>query len=152
MIAWSVELSEFDIRYEPKGVINSQCLANFSAKLTPLSDLSAGWTIYVDNSSNKTACGVGVILEGPGDLLLEQALQFGFKATNNQAEYKVFLVGLNLAYDMGAREVTCKSDSQVMVDQIKGEFKVNEPLLQRYYHTVNNNIVRFQKVTVEHIR
>ena len=52
---------------------------------------------------------------------------------------------------MGAREVTCKSDFQVMVGQIKGEFEVKELLLQRYYHTVNTNIARFEKVTVEHI-
>ena len=46
-------------------------------------DLSAEWTLYVDGSSNKTTCGAGVVLKGLGDLLLEQALQFGFKATNN---------------------------------------------------------------------
>jgi len=39
-----------------------------------------------------------------------------------------------------------------MVGQIKGEFEVKEPLLQRYYHTVNNIITRFHKVAVEHIR
>jgi len=52
---------------------------------------------------------------------------------------------------MRDREVTCKSDSQVVIGQIKGEFKVKEPLLQRYYHTVDNRTTRFQKVTVEHI-
>jgi len=91
MIGWSVELSEFDIRYEPRGVIKSQCLTDFSAELTPLPILSGGWTLYVDDSSNKTACGAGVVLEGPGDLFLEQALQFGFQATNNQAEYEALL-------------------------------------------------------------
>ena len=95
---------------------------------------------------------MGIVLEGPDNLLMEQALQFGFKATNNQAEYEAILWGQNLAYDMGAREVTCKSDSQVMVGHIKGKFEVKEPFLQRYYHTVNNNIARLQKVTVEHIR
>jgi len=39
-----------------------------------------------------------------------------------------------------------------MISKIKREFEVKEPLLQRYYHTVNNNIARFEKVTVEHIR
>jgi len=111
MIGWSVELSEFDIWYEPRGAFKSQCLANFSAVLTPRLDLSAGWMIYVDGSSKKTACGAGVVLEGPDDLLLEQALQFGFTTTNNQTEYEVILAGLNLAYDMGAREVTFKRDS-----------------------------------------
>jgi len=94
----------------------------------------------VDGSSNKATCGAGVVLEGPGDLLLEQALQFGFKATNNQAEYEAILVRMNLAYDMGAREVTCKSDSQLVVSQIKEEFEVKEPLLHKYYHTVSNLI------------
>lgn len=74
MIGWSLELSEFDIRCEPTGAIKSQCLADFSAELTPQQDLSAGWTIYVDGSSNKVVFGAGVILEGLGNLLLEQAL------------------------------------------------------------------------------
>jgi len=63
MIGWSIELSKFDIQYEPRGAIKSQCLADFSTELTPLLDISAGWTLYVADSSNKTACGAGVVLE-----------------------------------------------------------------------------------------
>jgi len=68
MIGWSVELSEFDIRYEPRCAMKSQCLADFSAELTPLPTLSSGWTLSVDDSSNKTTCGAGVVLEGQDDL------------------------------------------------------------------------------------
>jgi len=46
---------------------------------------------------------------------------------------------------MGACEVTCKSDSQLVVNQIKGEFEVKEPLLQKYYHPVSNLIARFKR-------
>ena len=106
MIGWSVELSEFDIRYKPRGAVKSQCLADFAAELPKNSETSAKWVLYVDGSSNKTACGAGVVLEGPGDLLIEQALEFSFKATNNQAEYEAILAGLNLANNLGAREVT----------------------------------------------
>jgi len=120
MIGWSMELSKFDIHYEPRGAIKSQCLADFSIELTPQQDLSTKWTIYADGSSNKATYGVEVVLEGAGDLFLEQTLKFGFKATNNQAEYEVVLAGLNLPYNMGAREVTCKSNSQLVVGQIKG--------------------------------
>ena len=151
MIDWLVELSEFDIRYEPRGSIKSQCLVDLSAELRPLRILSGGWTLYVDGSPNKTACGAGVVLEGLDDLLLEQALRFGFRATNNQAEYEALLDGLNLAYDMGVCEVVFKSDSQVMVDQIKGEFEVKEPLLQCYYHVAQNSIARVNKAPLEHI-
>jgi len=97
MIGWSVELSEFDIQYQQRGAIKSQCLADFSTELTSLPDLSVGWMLYVDGFSNKRTCGTGVVLEGQGDLLLEQALQFGFKTTNNQAEYEASLAGLNLS-------------------------------------------------------
>jgi len=48
-------------------------------------------------------------------------------------------------------EVTCKSDSQLVVGQVRGELEVREPLLQRYYHTVNNFIAKFVKVIIEHI-
>jgi len=83
MIGWSVELSEFDIGYEPRVAMISQCLADFSTELPPQPHVSTEWTLYVDGSSNKTVCGAGVVLEGPDDLLVEQALQFAFKATKN---------------------------------------------------------------------
>jgi len=83
--------------------------------------------------------------------LIEQALQLAFKATNNQAEYEVILADLSLAHDLGACEVTCKSDSQLVVRQVRGELEVREPLLQRYDHTISNSIAKFDKVTIEHI-
>jgi len=126
-------------------------LADFSAELASQPNTPTEWVLYVDGSSNKNACGVGVVLEGLGDLLIEQALQVAFKATNNQAEYEAILAGLNLAHDLGAREVICKSDSQLVVGQIKEEFEVKEPLLQRYYHTDNNFIAKFDKVIIQHI-
>jgi len=107
--------------------------------------------VYADGSSNKAECGARIILEGLGGFILEQALKFRSKATNNPAEYEAILVGLNLAYNMGAHEVTCKSDSQLVVGQIKREFEVKEPMLQSYYNTISNLITRFKKVMVEHI-
>jgi len=114
--------------------------------------VSGEWTVYVDGSSNKTTCGAGIILEGSDDLILEQTPNLEFKDTNNQVENEVILVGLSLAYDMGAREVMCKSDSQLVVGQIKGDFEVRKPLLQWYYHTVSNLVAQFKRVTMEHIR
>jgi len=86
MIGWSVELSEFDIRYEPRGAIKSQYLADFSTELPPQPDAPTTWTIYVDGLSNTTSCDAGVVLEESGDLLIEQALQFAFKATKQPGQ------------------------------------------------------------------
>jgi len=83
--------------------------------------------------------------EGWRDLILEQALKFEFKATNNQTEYEAILASLKLAYDRRAPEVICKSDSQLVVGQIKGEFKVKEPLFQRYYHRYPTSLLGLKR-------
>jgi len=107
MIGWVVELSEFHIQYQPRGAIKSQTLADFMSELSPWptegKDLQ--WTLHVDGSSNDKSCGVEVVLEGPGGILLEQSLKFDFKTSNNQAEYEVILVELTLAYDMEAQQL-----------------------------------------------
>jgi len=64
-----------------------------------------------------------------GDILLEQSLKFDFKTSNNQAEYEVILVELTLAYDMEAQQLICRSDSQLVVKNIKVKFEVKESLL-----------------------
>jgi len=69
-----------------------------------------------------------VVVEGPGDILLEQALKFEFKTSNNQVEYEAIIVGLNLALDMEAKKLIWRSDSQLVVCQFKGEFEVKESL------------------------
>ena len=76
LIQWAIELSEFDIRYQPKSAIKAQALADFIADFTPSRgdldevDDSKIWVIYVDRSSTLYAGGIGVILKSPkGDKL-----------------------------------------------------------------------------------
>jgi len=64
----------------------------------------------VDESSNQQGNGVGIIPEGPSGLLIEQALRFAFKASNNQAEYKALIAGMLLPKDLSARSLLVKSD------------------------------------------
>ena len=65
----------------------------------------------MDGSSNQQGSGAGVVLERPNGLLIEKALRFAFKASNNQAEYEALIAGMLLAKDMGARSLLAKSDS-----------------------------------------
>jgi len=55
-----------------------------------------------------TGSGADVILEGPNRLLIEQALRFAFKASNNQAEYEALIAGMLLAKEMGAKSLLAK--------------------------------------------
>jgi len=115
MVKWAVELSKFDIRYEPRGPIKGQVFADFvvelSSGVTPSEGLDFRWVLSVDGSSNQQGSGDGVILEGPNGVLIEQSLRFAFKASNNQAEYEALIAGMLLAREMGARSLMAKSDS-----------------------------------------
>jgi len=90
----------------------------------------------VDGSFNKQGSGAGVVLKGPGELIVEQSLRFSFKASNNQAEYKALIAGLELARDMGAKDLICRSGSQLTIGHNTGEFQVKDPVLLKYYHKV----------------
>jgi len=86
MVRWAVELSEFDIHYEPRGSIKGQVYADFVVELSPGSapqevELGSQWMLSVDGSSNQQGSGVGIVLEGPNGVLIEQALRFAFKTT-----------------------------------------------------------------------
>ncbi|XP_072094204.1 uncharacterized protein [Arachis hypogaea] len=102
LIKWAVELSEFDIRYQPRGPIKSQFLADFIAELTLPSeeDHAKQWILYVDGSSNNGGCGAGIRLEADDGFILEHSIHFAFKASNNQSEYEALLTGLRLCLDL----------------------------------------------------
>jgi len=74
--------------------------------------------MHVDGSSNPLGAGTRVVLEGPNNVLIEQSLRFCFKTSNNQAEYEDIIAGLNLARDVGARKLLCKTDSKHTVGHL----------------------------------
>ena len=151
MSSWTVELSEFNIRYEPYGPIKAQYLLDFVNDLqqTPVEDQ---WTFHVDGSSNPSGAGVGIVLEGPNDILIEKSLHFAFKTSNNQAEYEAILASLSLAREVGVKKLTCKTDSKLTVGHLNDEFQIKDPILLQYYHLVCAVIQSaFEQVRVEHI-
>jgi len=151
MSSWVVELSEFNIRYEPHGPIKTQCLLNFVNDLqqTPKEDQ---WTLYVDGSSNPKGAGVGIVLEGPNNILIEKSLHFAFKTSNNQAEYKAIIAGLSLAREVGVKSLTCKTDSKLTVGHLNDEFQIKDSTLLQYHHLVQKVVQSaFEQVRIQHI-
>ena len=136
MTQWAVELSEFDIHYEPMGPIKGQIYADFVVELSSTATHQEGadfkWVLSVDGSSNQQGSGTGVILEGPGGLLIEQALRFAFKASNNQTEYEALIAGMLLAKEMGAKGLLAKCNSLLVTGQVMGEYQAKDPQMAAY--------------------
>ncbi|MCI03275.1 gag-pol polyprotein [Trifolium medium] len=130
MVAWLVELSEFDLTFSPRGAIKSQILADFVLELTtpPEENKTQPWTLSVDGASNIRGSRAGVVLEGPDGVLIEQSLRFAFKACNNQVEYEALIAGMKLEKEMEIKDLRAKNDSQLVTNQVSGEFQTKDPL------------------------
>ncbi|RDX63121.1 rnhA, partial [Mucuna pruriens] len=152
MVAWSVQLSEFDISFEKRGHVRAQGLADFITELTPEYEQTEGhWYLSVDGSSNQIGSEAGVILEGPDGILIEQSLHFDFKASNNQAEYEALFAGMRLALEIEARWLTVKSDSKLMTGQVNGEYQTKDPKLAKYWEKATTMAASFESFMLLHV-
>ncbi|XP_027351054.1 uncharacterized protein LOC113862116 [Abrus precatorius] len=103
------------------------------------------WNLHVDGSSNQTGSGAGVILEGPNAFAIEQSIQFGFKASNNQAEYEALLAGLRLAREMGVKRITAWSDSKIVTEQVNDTYQIRDSVMLKYYQEVKKIKAEFEE-------
>nr|XP_025647635.1 uncharacterized protein LOC112742611 [Arachis hypogaea] len=151
MLAWSIKLSQFDIKFKPRYAIKAQAMADFIAKMTPGDSTPESWKLHVDSSSNTTSGGTGVILESQNGVVIEQSVRYEFPVSNNQAEYEALLASLSLAREVGAKVLEVNTDSQVVSSQINGDYQTRDPLLQQYLAKVNKLKEGFEYITIQHI-
>ena len=116
LIQWAVELSEFDIKYQPRNAIKAQALANFIAEFTPnyddLEEINGEkWIVYVDGSSTQYAGGIAVVLQSLEGDKLRYKVRLQYQTTNNKVEYEAFLKGLELAKSVEAKSILILGDS-----------------------------------------
>jgi len=67
--------------------------------------------------------------------------------TNNEAEYEAILTGLRVAKALRAKIALLRSDSQLVIGQVNGEFKAKESRMQRYLKLTNQLISKFDRVS-----
>ena len=131
LMKWAIELSEFDIRYKPKTAIKGQVLADFVMEFTsaePAKDAETTtdlciWKLSVDGASNAQGSGAGLILTSLEGIDIEYALRFGFRTSNNEAEYEAVIAGLNLAHSLEVDQLEVCSDSQLVDRQIEDTYE-----------------------------
>jgi ribonuclease HI len=100
---------------------------------------------------NPGPAGIGVhITTEDGSLVAEIARGIG-EATNNVAEYTAAIEGLSLAQELGARTVTLRSDSLLLVNQLTGRYRVKTPHLQPLHRRVRGLAAGFARISFEHV-
>jgi ribonuclease HI len=108
--------------------------------------------LYIDGASfgNPGPSGAGVVLIVDGDTVVALSEDIGF-GTNNRAEYTALLEGLRAAKDQGVTDLTVRSDSQLLVRQMLGEYKVKNKGLVGLRIEAEDLTRSFDRVRFEHI-
>jgi ribonuclease HI len=92
-----------------------------------------------------------VVATPEGEVLEEIGATIG-PATNNVAEYRALLLGIERAQALGASELDLVGDSELIVRQVKGEYKVKDPALRELHAQVRAALGGFDRWSIRHVR
>jgi ribonuclease HI len=92
-----------------------------------------------------------VVVLTPAGEVVERLHHFIGQATNNTAEYRALLLGLERALARGCRELEVLSDSELLVRQLLGQYQVRHPDMRRLHAQAREQIATLRRFTVRHI-
>lgn len=110
-------------------------------------------TLFADGGSRGNpgpAASGAVLLDSGGELLEERGRYLGI-ATNNLAEWNALLIGLEVAVARGIRRLAIRLDSELVVKQLQGEYRVKHVDLQPLYRRAQALLRRFERVDLRHV-
>ncbi|MFQ5838713.1 MAG: ribonuclease HI family protein [Thermoplasmata archaeon] len=109
--------------------------------------------LYCDGGSrgNPGPAAVGIVLcDSFENILVEHRETIG-RATNNEAEYRALIRGLDLAARYTRQRVECHMDSRLVVSQLNGTYRIREQRLSKLASAVRQKASRFGEVTFQHV-
>jgi ribonuclease HI len=111
-------------------------------------------TVNVDGGArgNPGPAAIGVVLRNGDGSVLEEVGETIGEATNNVAEYRALLRGIGLAAAHGAAEVELVGDSELVVRQVEGRYKVKNAGMKKLHEEVKRALREFDSWSIRHVR
>ena len=109
--------------------------------------------LYVDGGArgNPGPAGVGAVLEDDAGNELARANAYIGEATNNVAEYRALLLGLERARELGVRDLEIVNDSQLVARQLTGEYRVKNEDLKLQHDQARRALRQFEHWSVRSV-
>jgi ribonuclease HI len=101
---------------------------------------------------NPGPAAIAAVVATPEGEVLEEIGETIGPATNNVAEYRALLLGIERAQALGAIELDLVGDSELIVRQVKGEYKVKDPTLRELHAQVRAALGGFDRWSIRHVR
>ena len=119
----------------------------------PPRKLDAEATLFFDGAAipnpGRGGCGY-VLIDYRGNDIISSGRSYDW-LSNNQAEYQGLINGLTQAVDEGIKRLNVKGDSELVIKQMNGDYRVRNDQLRRLYHEAKSIESQFQRVTYEYI-
>jgi len=109
--------------------------------------------LYTDGCcrGNPGPAGIGVVIKDPHKKILKELSEYIGEATNNIAEYSAIIRGLEAACDLGADEITVFMDSELVVKQLSGEYRVKDERMKELFLQTLGALKDFKSFEIKHI-
>jgi ribonuclease HI len=109
-------------------------------------------TLNFDGGSrgNPGPAGIGVVVSASDGTPLVTLGRFLGPATNNVAEYTALIVAMEEAHKLGAKKIIIRGDSELIIKQMRGEYRVKNPDLKKLYDRAQTLLRKFAHAKLEH--
>ncbi len=101
---------------------------------------------------NPGPAAIGAVVQDEGGEVLEERGERIGRATNNVAEYRALLLGIERATELGASELELVGDSELIVRQVKGAYKVKDATMRELHAEVKRALRPFASWSIRHVR
>ena len=101
---------------------------------------------------NPGPAAIAAVVRDPDGAVVEERAERIGTATNNVAEYRALLLGIGRAAELGADELELVGDSELVVRQVKGEYKVKDATLRELHAEASRALRGFGDWTIRHVR
>ncbi|XP_074266119.1 uncharacterized protein LOC141588585 [Silene latifolia] len=163
---WAMLLKQYDLVFVPQKVVKGQAIADFfvdhpGAEWEISDDLQGEeifyvdvlppWQMYFDGAARKDGAGAGVVFVTPQNHLMPYSFTLTQLCSNNMAEYQALILGLQMAIEIGVRDMDIYGDAKLVVNQVLGEFEVKKEDLIPYHQQALQLLNQLDDIHVGHV-
>jgi len=118
-----------------------------------MSDAQAEWLLMIDGAArgNPGDAGCGAAICDESGTVVKELSRYLGRTTNNVAEYEGLLMGLQALIQLGRKKICVQSDSQLLVRQLNGEYRVKDEKLKVLYQRAMSLLRQFESYRILHV-
>ena len=114
-------------------------------------DILPPWEVYFDGAARQDSAGAGVVLISPEKHILPYLFALTQLCSNNMAEYQAFILGLQMAVEIGIRDLYVYNDSQLVISQLVEEYEIKKKDLILYHRQALQILDKLDTIKLQHI-